>query len=557
MKRSEAPAPADAGKVSERRRRSGSAEPPTRTHTSTPTPVPAPEPTPAPTPVLTPAPTPTRTNGLGTSEAPDQNEGAVPGDPLRWTDVLSWTADLVLLLDGHGQIVRAIGKPEGIDTLELRSWEGRTLDALITEDSRPKLAALLGDARRLASIASLLGAAAGATGSTTAAAGPTWRQLNLAVKQGPLAVSFNARRLDGHETTVVLGRSMAHIMRLQQQFVQSQQQIEQEFARLRDLEARFRLLFQNSEDPLILLDAASMRVVDANAAAHAVLGLRPKRLGPRNLSGVIDTQGLRNLREQIEQIRVSGQSEITRVKQARGPGEYLAAMQALHQDGNLQVLLRLATQKDTVRPEGEAMRQSAAWFEASADALVLCNEEGRIAQANSAFVELVRMTHENLLRGESLARWLGRGVVDLDILLTGLRQTRRLRHYSTAITSDLASPVEAEISGAQVDEDGKLFGLSIRAVPARGGLGTQGSAAMSRSMEQLSELVGSVSLRDLVRESTDVIERLCIEAALDMTRDNRASAAEMLGLSRQSLYTKMRRHGLAEYESPPAGSEGG
>lgn len=167
------------------------------------------------------------------------------------------------------------------------------------------------------------------------------------------------------------------------------------------------------------------------------------------------------------------------------------------------------------------------------------------------------MTHENLLRGESLARWLGRGVVDLDILLTGLRQTRRLRHYSTAITSDLASPVEAEISGAQVDEDGKLFGLSIRAVPARGGPGTQGSAAMSRSMEQLSELVGSVSLRDLVRESTDVIERLCIEAALDMTRDNRASAAEMLGLSRQSLYTKMRRHGLAEYESPPAGSGGG
>jgi DNA-binding NtrC family response regulator len=68
-------------------------------------------------------------------------------------------------------------------------------------------------------------------------------------------------------------------------------------------------------------------------------------------------------------------------------------------------------------------------------------------------------------------------------------------------------------------------------------------------MEQLSELVGSVSLKDLVRESTDVIERLCIEAALEMTKDNRASAAEMLGLSRQSLYTKLRRYGLAEYEN--------
>ncbi|MFX4955918.1 helix-turn-helix domain-containing protein [Acinetobacter baumannii] len=37
-----------------------------------------------------------------------------------------------------------------------------------------------------------------------------------------------------------------------------------------------------------------------------------------------------------------------------------------------------------------------------------------------------------------------------------------------------------------------------------------------------------------------------MEAALELTRDNRASAAEMLGLSRQSLYVKLRRFGLAE-----------
>ena len=53
-------------------------------------------------------------------------------------------------------------------------------------------------------------------------------------------------------------------------------------------------------------------------------------------------------------------------------------------------------------------------------------------------------------------------------------------------------------------------------------------------------------LKDIVRETADVIERLCIEAALKMTGDNRASAAEMLGLSRQSLYVKLRRYGLAE-----------
>ncbi len=65
-----------------------------------------------------------------------------------------------------------------------------------------------------------------------------------------------------------------------------------------------------------------------------------------------------------------------------------------------------------------------------------------------------------------------------------------------------------------------------------------------RSIEQTTALVGQVPLRDLVREATDLIERMCIETALHATHNNRASAAELLGLSRQSLYSKLRRHGL-------------
>jgi DNA-binding NtrC family response regulator len=34
-----------------------------------------------------------------------------------------------------------------------------------------------------------------------------------------------------------------------------------------------------------------------------------------------------------------------------------------------------------------------------------------------------------------------------------------------------------------------------------------------------------------------------------MTGNNRASAAEILGVSRQSLYVKMRRHGLIDAET--------
>ncbi len=52
-----------------------------------------------------------------------------------------------------------------------------------------------------------------------------------------------------------------------------------------------------------------------------------------------------------------------------------------------------------------------------------------------------------------------------------------------------------------------------------------------------------------------MIEKLSIEAALELTGDNRASAAEMLGLSRQSLYVKLRRFGLAEHAAEEEGED--
>jgi len=58
------------------------------------------------------------------------------------------------------------------------------------------------------------------------------------------------------------------------------------------------------------------------------------------------------------------------------------------------------------------------------------------------------------------------------------------------------------------------------------------------------ELVGSATLKDIVAETTNVVERMCIETAVELTMNNRVAAAEMLGLSRQSLYVKLRKYDL-------------
>jgi len=86
--------------------------------------------------------------------------------------------------------------------------------------------------------------------------------------------------------------------------------------------------------------------------------------------------------------------------------------------------------------------------------------------------------------------------------------------------------------------------MGPQASQAEAGSATLAGRQLSRSVEQLTELIGRVSLKDLVQESTEVIERLAIEAALELTNDNGAAVAEMLGLSRQSLHVKLRRYGI-------------
>jgi DNA-binding NtrC family response regulator len=86
--------------------------------------------------------------------------------------------------------------------------------------------------------------------------------------------------------------------------------------------------------------------------------------------------------------------------------------------------------------------------------------------------------------------------------------------------------------------------MTLRRVTRRPDTIIDGRRALPRSVEQLTELVGRVPLKELVREATDMIERLSIQAALELTDDSRSSAAELLGLSRQGFYSKLRRHGV-------------
>jgi transcriptional regulator PpsR len=131
------------------------------------------------------------------------------------------------------------------------------------------------------------------------------------------------------------------------------------------------------------------------------------------------------------------------------------------------------------------------------------------------------------------------------VLVTNLRQRGSVGLFTTALRGEFGAQIEVEISASVMTmPDGPRLGFAIRDISRRLQGEERTPDRVSRSVSELTELVGRVPLKDIVSETTELIEQLCIEAALQMTHGNRASAAQLLGLSRQSLYVKLNRFGM-------------
>ena len=68
------------------------------------------------------------------------------------------------------------------------------------------------------------------------------------------------------------------------------------------------------------------------------------------------------------------------------------------------------------------------------------------------------------------------------------------------------------------------------------------------ALGSMSEQIGKSSLRQLVKNTVGVVEQHYVKQALELAGGNRTATAELLGLSRQSLYAKLNRYGLDDKE---------
>ena len=183
------------------------------------------------------------------------------------------------------------------------------------------------------------------------------------------------------------------------------------------------------------------------------------------------------------------------------------------------------------------------------DGVVVTDAHLRIVALNAAFLKMAHLVGGSQAVGDPLSKWLGRSATEANMIASNLKSYGVVRNFATVLHDSVGAEDEVELSAAATSYgEGLLFGFSVRNVARRMAIRARGDPEQSHVIDEVADQVGRRPLREIVRDATDLIEKRCIEEALEIAGDNRASAAEILGLSRQGLYSKLRRFGIDEAE---------
>jgi transcriptional regulator PpsR len=441
-------------------------------------------------------------------------------------------SDLALVIDAKGKVIDVSARPDGHFADVKQNWTGKDWIDTVATDSRPKVEDML----------------------ATIAKGerPDRREINQILPDGtgvPLSISLIPCGPDG--TMIALGRDLHHIASLQQSLVNAQLNIEREYSHLRQAEMRYRLLFQVASEAMLVVDAETERVIEVNPAAERIIGESTGRRGTTQLLfSLVDPEDAVALRAFLAKTSASGQAGQQRLRFLASPEPVMISLSIFRENNKLYYLIRFSGEGDTTPGPSDITARGAMLSVVAKipDAFVVVDAACSIVSVNPAFLNICEIATDAQALGKPLDTFLGRPGVDVSVLLKNLKEHGSVRRFATICRGGLGGTIEVEVAAVSAPVGDQIwYGFTIREASRhpRAGNDNPGPATIE-SGDNFAALVGRVSLKELVRESTDLIEKRCIEAALNITGGNRASAAEMLGLSRQSLYVKLRRHGIGD-----------
>lgn len=444
-----------------------------------------------------------------------------------FSKLLGVVSDVSLVIDNHGVIEDVSTGQDTMATLGCQSWLGKRWVDTVTSESKKKIEDLLVVQPGTQNL--------------------VWRHVNHPMPSGgEAAIQYITVALKGKKLLAV-GRNLERLAELQRRLVETQQSMERDFLRLRHIEARYRVLFETSPEAVLMVDAHSYRLIEANAGAQALFKDAGKRLVGRDFRECVESQSQGEVQSLLRTALATGRIEMCSALLPGSSSPVTVSASVFRQDGGAQFLVRL-TQREPSASSHLKIDASVVLSELMAhfpDGWLLTDTSGTIRSVNEEGMALLGLTATSQVVGQSLERWLIRGAVDWGVINTSLKQQKPVRNFATEVRTLSGMTLPVEISGVYLAKPEPLFVMFVRDLNRRPPSSNQLSQTVPNPFADLSQLVGRRPIKDIVGETVDTIERMCIEAALELTHNNRASAAEMLGLSRQSLYVKLRRFGIS------------
>ncbi|MEO0937404.1 MAG: transcriptional regulator PpsR [Pseudomonadota bacterium] len=454
--------------------------------------------------------------------------GSVPLiEPEFLSSIIAAASDLALVVSAEGVILSVVVNSSDDSLGNLDHWEGRPVAEFLTNESIVKFEDVHG--------AYLAGNMPRAPMEITHSDNAVW--------QYPVRYTFH--RFGQDDAVLLLGRDLRPIAETQQQLVQAQIALEQGYEVRREFDLRYRVMLSTVEEAVMFVTLQTGRIEDGNARAASMLGLTVDAMVGTAFGSLFEG-GSTEVMDRLTDSALTEVPEPLTLRSARTKTSVQVVPHLFRASGQRVVLCRLKGEAAEAQQADKSNRQVLNLFRRGVDAMVFSDAKGIITSVNDAFLDLSGVPSASGVVGRSLSVFLGRGQVDMGVLVDNAVRSGRMRLYATKLINELGTRLPVEVSTTRLsDAENAPLGFILRDVSqvetVRTPLNGQSVPEANRNVV---ELVGSASLKDIVAETTDVVEKMCIETAVSLTNNNRVAAADMLGLSRQSLYVKLRKYGL-------------
>ena len=430
--------------------------------------------------------------------------------------MVSLGGDIALVLDEQGIVRRVDQRASTPLASDANSWIGQRWTDTVTLESKPKLERLIAEA--------------------TPDRATRKREVNHPSGNGTtVPVAYTAMRLGAGGPILAVGRDLGISAALQQRFLGAQQEMERNYSRARQSEARYRLLFQVATDAVVVVDGATLCIVEANQSATDLFDLTTAQVVGQSADFAFERGSRHIVNAGLKAALDSGQSTETRGLlrgQVRSASVTATPFKVLD---TYQLLVRIRT-TEQLATSSDLGATLARLVDSATEGVAVTDVDGYVLVANPAFLKLVEASTEASVRGRPLSDWISLPDQPFSALLYQVRQDGMTEFAQSQLLLGKALLKPIEVAATLLSEiDPPCIGFSVRLAPTYSGGLAATVEPVQAAMKVLCDQVGSQALPELMRRAADMLQRNFIRMAMERAGADLNKAATILGINRQQL----------------------